>query len=415
MRLIKPLFLAVLLSALNAGAQPASPPEQSRRLPGVIYPNPHLEAPSPPAPVSGEQLFLRASLDFRMNRFAEALQNVNSCLRIRKDWLPALRLRARVYSRLGKNKEAIADYTAILNHSPGDAEIYELRGESFLADNQRDRALEDYRHATDLDPHQTAAWLQLSRLYLSAGRLGLAQKAVERVIERTPDNIAAYQIRAQIEKERGDWKAELADLDRMLILEPANSWAKAYRPDVLLRIGHMGSQVKTDDTYEVYSAVLMHPVWDHADDDSLLLIAEETGVTYGGMDPTKCITAPAEYKTKLDQIFAAYRVRKSSNARLEPRFRINRPYKLLNAQECSQFADSRFREKQPSPELAELFKKTPDLIRVSPVFFSEDHTVAMVLVSNYCGGLCGGEKWRVLVKRNGAWLDRDWVSCWTVS
>jgi hypothetical protein len=133
------------------------------------------------------------------------------------------------------------------------------------------------------------------------------------------------------------------------------------------------------------------------------------------MDPTNCIHAPAEYERALDQIFASYKARKARKARLQPRFRITRPYKLLNDAESKQFGEFRFRGKEPDPTLAALFRRTPDLIRLSQVFFSEDHTVAMVLVSNYCGGLCGGEKWRILVKRNGAWIDEDWVGCMTMS
>lgn len=349
-----------------------------------------------------------------MNRFAQALQNVNFCLSARKDWIPALRLRARVYRRLGKNMEAIADCTTILSKSSGDAEIYALRAESFMELNQQDRALDDYWREANLNPYNPDAWLHVSGIYLSKRQLNLAEKAVNHVIELIPESIKAYQLRARIEKERGDWRAELADIDRILILEPSNPWVKIYRPDVLLRAAQL-SRAATDDTYAVYSAVLLHPIWNHADDDPLLLIAETTGSTYGGTEPADCIKAPPEYKKAMDQIFASYKARKSLKTQLEPRFRITRPYTLLTEVESNQFGDFRFRGKEPNPALARLFRQTPDLIRLSQVFFSQDHTVAMVLVSNYCGGLCGGEKWRILIKRNGAWIDEDWVGCMTIS
>lgn len=387
----------------------------AQQLPGVVYPDPSIRSFSAPVPDSAEQLFLHGSLDLRMNRLAQSLLNANSSLRIKKDWLLALRLRARIYSRQGKNKEAIADCTTILSKSPEDAEIYALRAQAFLAINQQSRALDDYRREANLDSRNPEVWLHLSSMYLSARNLELAQKAVDHAIELSPERVEAYQIRAQIEKERGDWKAELADMDRMLLLEPTNSWAKAYRPDVVMRIGQPKSGGSPDDTYAVYSTVLLHPIWNHVDDDSLLLIAEETGATYGGMDPAECIKAPLAYQKRLDQILASYQATKSRKVRLEPRFRITRRYKLLNHTESQQFGDFRFRGKQPPPGLAALFHQTPDLIRLSPVFFSDDHTMAIVLVSNYCGGLCGGEKWRILVKRNGAWIDEDWTACTTIS
>ena len=76
----------------------------------------------------------------------------------------------------------------------------------------------------------------------------------------------------------------------------------------------------------------------------------------------------------------------------------------------------RFRgAKSTDPRLANLFAQTMDLVRLSQVFFDHDHTLALVLVSNYCGGLCWGEKWRVLTQHKGAWMDENWTSCMTVS
>ena len=171
-----------------------------------------------------------------------------------------------------------------------------------------------------------------------------------------------------------------------------------------------------DDTYAVYSTVLLHPVWDHSDASGLLLIAGTTGATYGGMDPEECIAAPGPYKERLKQAIAYYKARQSVKVQLRPDFRIPRPYRLLSEKESEEFVNLRFRGSAPTDaRLAPLFKQTVDLIHLSQVFFDHDHTLAMVLVSNYCGGLCGGEKWRVLTKRNGIWVDENWAGCMTIS
>jgi tetratricopeptide (TPR) repeat protein len=324
-------------------------------------------------------------------------------------------LRASIYSKQGKRNEGIADYGRILSKSPDEPEIYGLRANLFRSLNQANRALDDYEQQTRLDPHNAEAWLHLAGMYLVANRLDAAGKAVDRAIELAPDTVSAYQLRARVDKENADWKGELMDIDRMLILEPNNNWAKSYRPDVLLRIAQSAAPVWGDDTYAVYSAVLLHPVWDHADSDTLLLIAESTGATYGGMDPGKCIEAPAAYQKQVDQALADYAARKSLKVQLRPDFRITRPYKLLSDADTQQFVNFRFRGAAPDPKLARLFSETPDLIRLSQVFFDQNHTLAMVLVSNYCGGLCGGEKWRILIKRKGVWVDQDWARCMTIS
>jgi hypothetical protein len=75
-----------------------------------------------------------------------------------------------------------------------------------------------------------------------------------------------------------------------------------------------------DDPYAVYSTVLAHPVWDHPDNDPILLISQSTGSTYGGMDPKGCIQAPAEYQTRLAEALADYASRKTVKEQLRRDF-----------------------------------------------------------------------------------------------
>jgi peroxiredoxin len=387
----------------------------TERLEGVVYPEITSEAPSQRIPHRADELLLQASLDFRMNRLGEALKEVDLCLEAHAGWVPALRLRAHIYAKQGKTKGSIADCAAILERPAAELGIYGVNADALEKVKKSNRRVDDYLAAVDLNSSSLVGQLKSVQECLAADRLEAAQTAADRAVEMAPENIGAYQLRARVEKERGDWNAELADINRMLIVDPANAWARTYRPDVLLRLAQLSAPRGTDDTYAVYSAVLAHPVWDHADNDSLLLIAEDVGATYGGMEPTECIHAPQKYQKQMDEVFADYAGRKSAKVKLQSRFAITRAFRLLTSAECDQFVQSRFRGKQPSPELTRLFAQTPDLIRLSQVFFNSNHTLAMVLVSNYCGGLCGGEKWRILAKRNNGWVDEDWSTCTTIS
>lgn len=276
-----------LNNLLRADYVSPAAPDNEKPLPGIIRPTPIPEIAS--APRTAEDFFLLATLDLRMNRREEALKNVNTCLSQREDWVPALRLRARVYSAQAKWDYAIADYNRILSKSPNESDIYGLRAALLFNMNKPGKARADLEQQTRLDPGNAQAWMGLTNLYLSDNQPGPAGKAVEQAIKLAPDNIMVYKLRARVEKEKSDWKAELADLDRMLILEPNNNWAKTYRPDVIWRIAQSSTPAAKDDTYSVYSTLLMHPVWDHADDSSVLLIAENTGGTYGGMEPRQCM------------------------------------------------------------------------------------------------------------------------------
>lgn len=183
----------------------------------------------------------------------------------------------------------------------------------------------------------------------------------------------------------------------VVILETSNNRAKTARYDLLWRVVQPDTPGVKDDEYAVYSTVLPHPIWNRPDDDRLLLIAESTGKTYYGMDPGECIHASPPYEKQLAEVLADYHARQGTEQHLEPRFRIKRPYKLLTDDEAQQFVKARAEHEAPrDPALAKLFVETPDLIRISQVFFDKKRTVALVLVSNYCGGLCGGEIWHAL-------------------
>lgn len=171
-----------------------------------------------------------------------------------------------------------------------------------------------------------------------------------------------------------------------------------------------------DDAYAVYSTVLRHPVWDHLDNDRILLIEDTTGETYGGTgEPAQCIHAPAAEQKRLEELLADYAAHKSETWKLAPRFTISRTYRMLTKAEADEFSNFRFRGKKPSGANAKLFRQSEDLIRLGRVFFNSDRTLALVMVSNYCGGLCGGQDWRVLEKRQGAWVTLPWNQCMTVS
>ncbi len=137
-----------------------------------------------------------------------------------------------------------------------------------------ERAIADFvQQQLKWEPLNAETWRRLGASYLQTRQFGLAQKAVQRAIDLSPDNVASYQLDALLAKERGNWQDELHDLDRMLVLDPNNQWAKAYKPVVVLRLAAVGSPLRSEDTYSVYSSVLAHPVFDHADNDSILLIA----------------------------------------------------------------------------------------------------------------------------------------------
>jgi hypothetical protein len=122
----------------------------------------------------------------------------------------------------------------------------------------------------------------------------------------------------------------------------------------------------------------------------------------------------------MDEVLAAYSAHHSETIQLRPAFHILRPYKLVTDAEARLFQTSRIGDKRvsnptPTPALTRLFAQASDIIRLGPVFFNHQRTLAIVSVSNWCGGLCGGQAWRIFIKRDHVWIEQSWSRCTLVS
>lgn len=172
-------------------------------------------------------------------------------------------------------------------------------------------------------------------------------------------------------------------------------------------------QERVPDTYSVYEASLHNPVADHNGDPHGYFISDRTGQTYGVADPDKCIDAPEADRRALQQAVADFRAQNGNVYRIVNRFNLNgRKVRLLNEVEEKQVEARLFdRKTRLQPMLAD----ATDIIRLSRVGFNNDRSLAIVVVSNYCGGLCGSERWRIFKRSKGEWVEQHWNRCEVVS
>ncbi len=166
------------------------------------------------------------------------------------------------------------------------------------------------------------------------------------------------------------------------------------------------------DTYSVYEAALANPIWDHSDNHRPYFIASATGQTYGVEGPEQCVSAPESEQQRFREAVQDYNGQKGKVFRVEDRFTLDRPFRLINEDQQRQISDKLFRGTPPKdPSL----KDATDIITVGNVAFSKDRSLAMVVISNYCGGLCGGEKWRIFKRGAKGWVEKNWGRCSIIS
>ncbi len=190
-----------------------------------------------PDPKTADEFVLRGYRYLRDRKYSNAVDDANAALKLKADWVPALRLHAQASYDLKNYQATIDDDTAILAKSPNWPEIHNQRGLAYSYSGKHDVAIADYEKAIELDPYVASPYNARGWAYLEMGDLDRALPDLNHAIELSPDFARAYTNRARLFDKKNDLKSELADLEALLRIDPANQWAKNQREEVLRRIG----------------------------------------------------------------------------------------------------------------------------------------------------------------------------------
>lgn len=164
---------------------------------------------------------------------AGALEWFDRALARRDDYVSAALGRAEALLELGREGEAFAAYTRVVELDPGQGaasrrvEVLRLRAvQSDMALGQRAVALGDYAAAQEAFERALAASPESGFLYRDLARVARAvgddETAIARAtraIELDPEDAEAFALRGQVHAARGDVDAALSDLRRALRLD----------------------------------------------------------------------------------------------------------------------------------------------------------------------------------------------------
>jgi tetratricopeptide (TPR) repeat protein len=171
------------------------------------------------SPLLADAYWGRADARDSLHDLPGAIADYSQALRITPDSKPLLENRAREYLREHAAKQAIDDYSRLIELYPNDANGYEDR--AFAYDwllHERVRAIQDYSAAIAIKPDDSVA---LARRGLCYGRTGDYEHAVTdltAVIRLRPNDATAYYFRSVGYHEIGDKDRAASDLATALRL-----------------------------------------------------------------------------------------------------------------------------------------------------------------------------------------------------
>jgi hypothetical protein len=159
-----------------------------------------------------------------------------------------------------------------------------------------------------------------------------------------------------------------------------------------------------DDTYAVYSALFSDARIVQQLGYNGAVFIEETTVAGSMRSGPSAACYPPTPANEADwrEALAALSQHKFSSEKLEPLFKMSRPYTLLDGKAVAEFREQGMREEAARGRNWN-YAGAKRLYRLSPVFFNQQRTLALTETAMWCGGLCGEGGWKVFEKVDGQW------------
>ncbi len=132
------------------------------------------------------------------------------------------RNRGLAYQFLGKDDEAIADYSAVLEETPDDVETLIRRGQVLTRAANHPAAVEDFTRVVRMDKRNHRARYCRAIARLAQRKYADAKKDLQKAIKASPQHPGYYILLAELLQTIGDEPGVLEAFDRAILLDPAN-------------------------------------------------------------------------------------------------------------------------------------------------------------------------------------------------
>jgi tetratricopeptide (TPR) repeat protein len=138
-------------------------------------------------PVLANLYFFRGIAYSRAGRHRSAIADYSSAIELNPLWFAPYHNRGADYRALHQPKRAIADFNAAIRLAPRSVDAYVARGIVYHLDlGRRRRAIADYNRALRINPKNGAALINRGRAYQELGLKKLAIRDYRRVLKLFP-------------------------------------------------------------------------------------------------------------------------------------------------------------------------------------------------------------------------------------
>lgn len=153
----------------------------------------------------------------RTNQVPPVLKDI---LHVAPNFLPAQRLLAQAYLRLGDLASAQAVADTVARTEKGAVTADQIRGAVQSARHEYDNSIASFKRAYDAAPSEVQPMVALVRSYVAAGKTREALAFMQSVLSSSPRNVPAHLLQGQLLAQTGDYKAAKQAYESAIAIDP---------------------------------------------------------------------------------------------------------------------------------------------------------------------------------------------------
>jgi eukaryotic-like serine/threonine-protein kinase len=187
--------------------------------------------------------YSRAVACSRLGRDEEALDDFSKAIELDPKHVFARYNRGIIHNRLGRPDKAVTDFSRAIELDPKDVPAWYNRGNAYYKLGQPDKAVTDYSMAIELNPKYVPAWYKRGAVYNTLGQPDKAQTDSSKAVELDPKHAPAWTARGAAYNQLGQADKAIADFSRAIELDPKYAPAWNNRGTVYNTLGQTDKAV----------------------------------------------------------------------------------------------------------------------------------------------------------------------------
>ncbi|MHB9117883.1 MAG: tetratricopeptide repeat protein [Burkholderiales bacterium] len=191
----------------------------------------------------------RAAIYLLIGKFDKAQADISEALRLEPSDAKALYNQGALYMQEGRNDEALKQFTDMISRGVGvNKNVYGMRAVIYLKQGKTKEALADLNQAIALDPNYYDAYMNRGTANGMLGHVKEALTDFDQAITLNPNSADAHVNRGIILINQGHAKEALLDADNAITVAPENTKAHLLRAQIFLSLGRVQDALRE---YEV--------------------------------------------------------------------------------------------------------------------------------------------------------------------